>query len=412
MQRDARQSGYHIGLVMEQAMGHVTHHRALMMHAARDRSVRATCMEVPYHADDTWSRIPGVSSNLSLLLSLRARAAIRERQRVEGKFDALLFHTQVTALLSQGLMRKIPCVLSLDATPLNTDPTKPAKSSRFMRRPDPEAPWELAKRHLVRRAFNRAARLIAWSDWARLSLEQDYGVDAGKIAVVPPGVDTTLWQPRREAAPSSPLPRLLFVGADFERKGGDILLEAFRQEFAGRARLDIVTPDPGAVEEGADVRVHRGLSINSPELRALYRDADIFVLPTLNDCTPLAVLEAMASGLPVITSDVGAIREMVESNVTGMLLRPGDPAELARAMRVLIADPARRRAMGLAGRARAERRFDAQTNYEMVFSLLKSCVNAWRGNESVGRVNDGEPSAQRRDAAPVDDMDQAWASQH
>src|SRR5687768_55981 len=225
MQRRARQPEYHIGLVMEQAMGHVTHHRALMAHASRDRSVRATCMDVPYQADDTWQRMPGVSSNLSLLLSLRARAAIRERQRIEGKFDALLFHTQVTALLSQGLMRQIPCVLSLDATPLNTDPTKPAKSSRFTRRPDAQAPWELAKRHLVRRALNRAASLIAWSDWARLSLEQDYGVDPGKISVIPPGVDTTLWRPRPESAPAGRKPRLLFVGADFERKGGHILLD-------------------------------------------------------------------------------------------------------------------------------------------------------------------------------------------
>jgi glycosyltransferase involved in cell wall biosynthesis len=414
MNRADSQPAYHIGLVMEQAMGHITHHRALIAEAGRDPAVRATCMPVPYQANDKWQRIPGVSNNLSLLLSLRARSAIRRKQAVTGPFDGLLFHTQVTALLSQGTMRQVPTILSLDATPLNADPLTPATDSRFTRRPDARAPWELAKRHLVRRAFNRAAGLIAWSDWARRSLERDYGVDPAKVFVIPPGVDLAAWHPRTPDAPrhASRL-RLLFVGGDFDRKGGDILLQAFRQ-FHGTAELDLVTPDLSAQADVAShVRVHRGMAINSPELRALYAASDLFVLPTLNDCTPLAVLEAMASGLPVIASNVGAIRELVEPGETGLLVRPGDTAELIEAIRSLRDDPARRRAMGAAARAKAERHYDARSNYVRVLDLLKATVDAWRAARAPALTLRpvAEPGAIGSPAGG-NDLEQAWASQH
>ena len=409
MRRKQDHPRYHIGLVMEQAMGHVTHHRALMAHAARDPTVRATCMEVPYQADDAWQRTPGINSNLSVLLSLRARRAIRERQAAEGPFDALLFHTQVTALLSQGLMREVPCVLSLDATPLNRDPVPHAVPSPFMRRPNRNAPWEMTKRHLVRRAFVRAAALIAWSDWARNSLVNDYGIDPARIAVIPPGVDLDLWRPRSDNLQPHK-PRLLFVGANFERKGGDLLLSAFRTTLAGRAELDIVTPDAAARADGIPgVRVHRDLAINSPALRSLFSASDIFVLPTLNDCTPLAALEAMASGLPIVATDVGAIREIVQDRVSGLLLRPADQRQLAEALRSLVDDAPRRQAMGHAGRDRAEKLYDAQRNYGRVFDLLKSCVAAWRENQHKQGVASTPP--RRRDAAGDAEPElEAWAS--
>src|SRR5687767_6577050 len=129
MSRFKPKPGYHVGFVMEQAMGHVTHHRALAAEAGRDSEVRASWMPVPYQSDDAWQRMPGISGNLSLLLSMRARREVRRRERIEGPFDALFYHTQVTALMSQGLMRRVPTILSLDATPLNADPTSAATPS-------------------------------------------------------------------------------------------------------------------------------------------------------------------------------------------------------------------------------------------------------------------------------------------
>jgi glycosyltransferase involved in cell wall biosynthesis len=136
------------------------------------------------------------------------------------------------------------------------------------------------------------------------------------------------------------------------------LLEVFRERLLGRAELDVVTREGVAEEPG--VRVHRGLSAGSEALQRLYREADAFVLPTLADCHSIASLEAMASGLPVVTTRVGANPEIVEEGETGFLVEAGDAGALARALTALVDDAGRARAMGQRGRRRAERLFDAR----------------------------------------------------
>jgi glycosyltransferase involved in cell wall biosynthesis len=90
---------------------------------------------------------------------------------------------------------------------------------------------------------------------------------------------------------------------------------------------------------------------------------------------PLGILEAMASGLAVVATDIGAIREEVEEGVTGHLIAPGDPGALVRAVRGLLDDPARLTALGDAGRRVAEQHFDAARNYRAIIDLVKKCVD-------------------------------------
>lgn len=410
----------HVGFVMEQAMGHLTHHRALAAEAACDPNVRATWMPVPYRDDDVWQRTPGVRRNMSLLLSLRARRAVMAHTRSAGPFDALFYHTQLTALLSQSLMARIPTVISLDATPLNADPAPPALANGFARRPDGEGPWDRLKFEWYRRAFSRAAALVTWSEWARRSVIHDYNIEPQRVSVIPPGVDLAMWRAASERGgprPTHEKPRLLFVGVDFDRKGGEVLLKAFRQ-LTGHAELDVVSPEAQSLPNGIPgLRVHRNLSINSGELRDLYARADLFLLPTLNDCTPLAVLEAMASGLPVVASDVGAIREQVEDGVNGLLVTPGDVRSLVGAVKALLSDVTRRRAMGVAGRARAERLFCARRNYAQVLALIQTCIQAWPGTGRIPVEGDEELSPARAERRTQNGVTlpaggRAWASEH
>jgi glycosyltransferase involved in cell wall biosynthesis len=193
-----------------------------------------------------------------------------------------------------------------------------------------------------------------------------------RVQVIPPGINLDIYTPCGAPKQEHSLPRILFVGGDFRRKGGPLLLEAFRSGLRGRCEIDLVTNESGVVcEEG--VRVHRGLVPNSEAIRSLYAQADIFALPTQQDYTPLAILEAMASGLPVVASDVGAIREQVSDGSTGLLLRPArDARALAEALRTLIDDPTRRRHFGAAGRARAEESFSATDNYGRLLGVLRS----------------------------------------
>jgi glycosyltransferase involved in cell wall biosynthesis len=230
--------------------------------------------------------------------------------------------------------------------------------------------------------WSRVTLFTPWSRWAASSLRRQ-GVAADRIEILPPGVDLDLWKPPdgQRGAGDGKL-RLLFVGGNFERKGGDILLDAFRSRFADRCELDIVTAD--AVAGGGGVRVHRA-EPNSRLLRGLYERADLFVLPTRAECFGIATVEAMASGLPTIVGDVGAARDIVDENVTGWLVEPTRTA-LARTLDHALEHRQHLPEMGRRARRVAERRFDGRQNDARLVELLLR--EADRFNRSVSRRSD------------------------
>jgi glycosyltransferase involved in cell wall biosynthesis len=285
----------------------------------------------------------------------------------KGPYDALFFLTHNPAVLRQWALDRTPSLLWTDVTPALLD----AQAAQYNHAVDSARTVRAAKHALVRRCFQRAKMCVGWSEWARQSFVRDYGVSVSRTAVVPPGVDLTRWTlPAPEERKAGGLPRLLFVGGDFARKGGKLLLEVFRNRLRGRCELDIVTRDPVAEEEG--VRIHRGLTAGSAPLLALYRSATAFVLPTEGDCFSIASLEAMAMGLPVVVSAVGGIPEIVESGGSGYLIPPGDGAQLGDAASALLADPARTRALGARGRTLVEERYDARKTADRLVDLLAS----------------------------------------
>ena len=109
-------------------------------------------------------------------------------------------------------------------------------------------------------------------------------------------------------------------------------------------------------------------------MMALYARADIFTFPTQADVLPLAIMEAMASGLPVITTAVGGVSKQVEHGVDGFLIRPGDAGALAEATLRLARDPALLAAMSAAARRSAELNYNAARNYASLLQVCKECV--------------------------------------
>ncbi|GAB4334476.1 MAG: glycosyltransferase family 4 protein [Dehalococcoidia bacterium] len=233
----------------------------------------------------------------------------------------------------------------------------------------------LAVARASERAFySRVTLFTPWSAWAADGLRAA-GVDDGRILELPPGVDLDQWRPRTELreGTSERLPRLLFVGGDFRRKGGDLVVEAVQTVLRGRCELDIVTRDP-AVRPGPGVRVHAA-EPNSPLLRELYARADLFVMPSRAECFGIATIEAMASGLPVLVGDVGGGRSIVDHGETGWLVSPVREAVFA-ALEEALSDMPRLQAMGAAARRVAERRFDGRANDARIVDLLVEMARA------------------------------------
>ncbi len=337
---------------MEQTLGSVTHYLNLRANESAAEGIAPTWLPIEF--------VPG-RLPWALRGSLRARRALAS---VSGGIEGCFVHTTTISLLGVGQFRKRPAVLSTDGTALNKRDVRGAYGL------EPESRLAAGlKRDVYRRAFRSAAGFVVWSAWAKASLVEDYGCREQDVAVIPPGVDVRQFTPGKR---NDALPRILFVGGDFHRKGGDLLLEVFLKRLRSRATLVLVTRDRVAEQPG--VEVHTGVAANSGRLHALYAGADIFALPTRADCYSLVSIEALASGLPVVTTRVGGIPDIVREGETGHLVEPDDASALGDALEALVGDPARRAAMGAAGREDAVRRFEVRENARRLFQFVRARV--------------------------------------
>ncbi|HEU5182770.1 MAG TPA: glycosyltransferase family 4 protein [Candidatus Polarisedimenticolia bacterium] len=177
-----------------------------------------------------------------------------------------------------------------------------------------------------------------------------------KMHLVYNGIDLERFQPASEEAGDRAVTLLFVSGPNDPTKGLAELLQAFQALRAAhpKVKLRLVgTLPPGAPAEGIEATG----SVERERMPEEYRRADLFVLPTLADNTPVTLMEAMASGLPSVATRVGGIPELVRDDVTGRLVAPGDVAGLTSALDDLVRDGAQRRAMGRAARREAEARF-------------------------------------------------------
>ncbi len=360
------------GFVLEQTLGHVTHSRNLQQAIVSDGRFEPHFVPIEFHGGTWTDRLPMGRLSWTVRSAPKARRAVR-RLRSRHGVEVLLFHTHVPAMLLGRTLRGTPHVVSIDATPLQVDRMAEPYGHRVAGRA-----VERVKHRLHRRCFHRATHLVTWSQWAKDGLVAEYGVAPERVTVIPPGVRTELWSRAEEGEPRADGEvRILFVGGDFERKGGPVLLEALdvvrarlrEQGATTRVHLDVVTGS--AVPAHDAVAVHRGLAANSPELIARYHAADIFCLPTWGDCLPMVLAEAGASGLALVATDVGGIPELVQPGTTGELVAPGDAVALADALLGLVLDRGRREAYGHAARRLVLADHDVSANAARLVDLLR-----------------------------------------
>lgn len=225
-----------------------------------------------------------------------------------------------------------------------------------------------------RRELRFADRILAPSSYVRDTLVEA-GVAPERIALLPYGVDTRRFRPGPEhAVPRGGRPlRLLFVGQIGQRKGLRYLLEALRR--LPREGYELTLAGSLAVPPAA-LAPYRGLYRHLPNqpyhrIHEVFQAADVFVYPSLHEGSALAVYEALASGLPVVTTrNTGSV---VRDGKEGLLVPIRDPEALAGALETLRGDEARRLEMAQAARRRAEtftwRRY-AEDLEETVRSML------------------------------------------
>ena len=169
-------------------------------------------------------------------------------------------------------------------------------------------------------------------------------------------------------------PRILFVGGDFVRKGGDELLAAWAGgELHRVATLDLVTDWPLNVSHMPGVRVIRDVGSYSSEWTELWRTADVFVMPTRSEAFGVVFQEAAAAGLPTVGTAVNAVPEMVLPQHSGLLVPPRDPHALD-ALRTLIASAEVRRRYGIAARDRILARADPDEYRRRLRSLIRAAA--------------------------------------
>jgi glycosyltransferase involved in cell wall biosynthesis len=357
--------------VMEQSLGHVTHAKNLREVLGSRADLAATWLPIPFEATGLARVLPLVRSNWSVRAGWRTRRALA-RALTRERHDALVFHTQVTALFSVGLMRRIPSVVSLDATPVNYD----SVGAAYGHRPANSTIVDRQKYRMNQAVFHAATHLITWSEWARRSLVDDYGVSSDRIRVLAPGASArfftigeqrmarcNVWTDNRDDRV-----KLLFVGGDFARKGGPLLLDLMQGPLGERCELHLVTPQ--ALPARSNVHVYNGIGPNSPQLTQLFADADLFVLPSNAECLAVVLMEATAAGLPVVTTPVGAMAEGVRHGQSGFLVAPGDGNALNDAVSSLVSDADLRRRMGAVGHALARQRFDSQSNNAALLDMV------------------------------------------
>lgn len=296
--------------------------------------------------------------------------ALRCLERAIDRYqpDLLHIHTQGIALLAAPLMRQIPTIISIDCT------TAPLA----VRHP---APARLTYQPILaaeKRCFQAATHVVSCSEWAKNSVVQDYGISPSKVTVIPYGMPLTQFaQLERNQKPSGKT-RLLFIGNDFVRKGGEDLLAVFAEKLVDRCELDIVTNAP-LTSDIPGICIHRNVRPMSPELLQLYQNADIFVMPTREDVYGVVYIEAMAAGLPCIGTTGMAIPELVRDGVNGITVPAGDRSRLYQAIDQLVTDPELRQALGSAGRRLAQEQFNSVTNCGQLLDLFRACAASLTG---------------------------------
>jgi sugar transferase (PEP-CTERM/EpsH1 system associated) len=247
----------------------------------------------------------------------------------------------------------------------------------------PEQPLRARTQRLLLRGVDAA---FAVSEQLRADLVREIGIDGSSMEILYNGVDTRAFRPR--AAPASPAQaagplRIGSVGRLVPVKNYALLLHAFAQLPPAAAQLVLVGegPERAKLEQLADeLGIHGRVEFagHRDDVSELLRGMDIFVLPSMSEGMSNTLLEAMASGVPVVASDVGGNREIIESERSGLLFPSGDTAAALAQLTRLIGNSELRHTLGRAAATRVRQTFSIEAMLKRYEDLYRRVYKARR----------------------------------
>jgi glycosyltransferase involved in cell wall biosynthesis len=355
-----------VAFVVENQLGH----RALLANLQAALALQSTVdpiwLPLDSRGESLLERIPQLRDKHALIFGLKVRKLLRDAE-ANGKFEACFMHTQRMAHLAVDRMKQLPTFLSIDATPVELDTYRglnglPSERGSFY--------WRL-RDAIHRRTYAAARGIVTMSRSVASSLVSHYQVNPTDVLVLWPGVDTEKWKPPLIRAPGEEF-RILFVGADFDRKGGNFLLRWAKETMRRDFRVDVVTEQP--IKQTPRVTIHTKFAPNQPGLVELAKEADLFVLPTRADMSPWAICEAKAAGTAIISTHVGGIPELVRDGVDGWLVRPNDYTAFAELLEGVLSNRRSLADFGSRAREDALERFNAVTNAHKLVEFMRTRV--------------------------------------
>lgn len=222
--------------------------------------------------------------------------------------------------------------------------------------------------------------VVCISDFARSQLMAISDPDAWRrLHVIHVGIPVEQFTRSNAPKTASRQPEILYIGRLVPEKGQAVLLEALallaergleaRVTLAGEGRLRPRLEEQ-AERLGLASRTTFLGAVGQDELHELYEKASIFCLPSFAEGVPVVLMEAMAMNLPVVSTKITGIPELVEDGVSGFLVAPGRPDELADRLELLLTDPSLSRELGARGREKVLREFDAELSAAQLYELF------------------------------------------
>jgi glycosyltransferase involved in cell wall biosynthesis len=310
-----------------------------------------------------------------LTFSLRALREIGRRRR---EFDVV----HDNQCLGYGLLRMPVPVIATIHHPITIDRDLELAHATTRKRKIALRRWYAFTR-MQGRVARRLPRVITVSEISRDDIVREFGVARDRIAVVPNGVDTELFAPVASVA-RIPGRIITTASADVPLKGLVPLLEALAKLRTERqadlvviGRLGRRSPARDAIARlGLEAAVQFRNGVDQEHMAAIYAEASVAAVPSLYEGFSLPALEAMACGVPLVATSVGALPEICGGGA-GIVVPPGDVDGLVAALRRVLDDAALRERLGQAGRARVLERFTwdacARATAEQYEGLVRPC---------------------------------------